>query len=997
MSDIFGKKLGQYMLLEQLGEGGMAKVYNALDERIEKNVAIKVILPNKRSSQVFLQQFELEAKSLANLTHTNIVKVLNYGTEDGQPYLVMEFVPRGTLKDAMAGGLPWQKAAEILAPIARALDYVHNHKIVHQDIKPSNILLDEEFRPMLSDFGVVKLLEAKDGENNAAIGVGVGTPDYMSPEQGMGKDVDFRADIYSLGVVFYELVIGEKPFIADTPMAVVIKHATDEFPSPRKVNREIPKFVESAILRAVQKNPEDRYVNMGQFADVLEFIAMGEKAPRKKILSLTRKNKHRKNTVLWAGLPAVLLVIIGIFLVGLNFNEFNKLIGSIIGRPQVVTAVDLATPVTKTVIPSATILVKSTPDSTATPSSLSTSPILSATSTQIPAQNQEASVSLLGTPFSILNKPGFTEIARWGIGGVNNVRWSPNGDTIALGTTSGIFLYDSQSKALKRFINPNFNVIALAFSPDGSQILAGSLDGRVKAWHIKTGEFYRSYGANSSRVNALSFSKNQKNVIVGYDDGSFIVHPVDQNNVTLSSHLYPSVESVVSSADERFLYVSNGTENIYIWDINTKKQTEDKLEHLTPVNKLVISADRQFLLSAGENHIAYLWDLVDMRLVNSFSNLGGRVIDMDFSPDGSLIVIGLDNGQIKVFAKPEIKDYSKAQVPILAFDTFSNQLQSISFSPSQMVVASGNWADGLNIWNVKTGEKINSLDQSMSGIMKLEFSDDATWLATSHEGNIVRVWDVATAKQAYQFDGYLSKGVSFSPNSQFLAIIKTKKSNQDLAIIQIVELSSGNIVSEMLGYAYATNSFLQFSDDNKLLVTGTLDKATIWDVSSWEKVNTRGGRVNDGCGHFLTPENKILSVISNVGIFFDYLPTDEKMCGTSPEGTTFMYYFQKQAKMVFVKGDGQVWTWDFKSTDISTLDPRHIYPNPSDIFLSGNQESGLYASVSGSSLYIKNISGTLYGTISGQDDYGYKVAFLPTQKLFALGSRYGSIHIWKLP
>jgi len=202
MNDVFGKQLGQYVLLEQIGEGGMAKVYNALDTRRESNVAIKVILPSKRSTQVFLEQFKMEAQSLAKLTHTNIVKVLNYGIENEQPYLVMEYVPGGTLKDAMNQKLPWQTAAAILAPVARALEYVHRQQIVHRDVKPSNILLQEDFRPMLSDFGILKLLETKEEKVSSAIGVGVGTPEYMSPEQGMGKDVDFRADIYSLGLVF---------------------------------------------------------------------------------------------------------------------------------------------------------------------------------------------------------------------------------------------------------------------------------------------------------------------------------------------------------------------------------------------------------------------------------------------------------------------------------------------------------------------------------------------------------------------------------------------------------------------------------------------------------------------------------------------------------------------------------------------------------------------------------------------------------------------------
>src|SRR6185503_9500279 len=241
MNDVFGKQLGQYVLLEQLGEGGMARVYNAFDSRVERNVAIKVILASKRTSSVFLQQFEREAKALANLTHTNIVKVLNYGIQNGQPYLVMEYVSGGTLKEAMRQKLPWQTAAAILAPIARALDYVHEQQIVHRDVKPSNILLQEDFTPMLSDFGILQLLESKDEKVDSAIGSGIGTPEYMPPEQGMGKDVDFKADIYSLGLVFYEMVTGQKPYVADSPMAIVIKHVTDALPLPTRIDRNIPK------------------------------------------------------------------------------------------------------------------------------------------------------------------------------------------------------------------------------------------------------------------------------------------------------------------------------------------------------------------------------------------------------------------------------------------------------------------------------------------------------------------------------------------------------------------------------------------------------------------------------------------------------------------------------------------------------------------------------------------------------------------------------------
>jgi serine/threonine protein kinase/WD40 repeat protein len=999
MSDIFGKRLGQYVLLEQLGEGGMAKVYNALDERIEKNVAIKVILPNKRSSQVFLQQFDIEAKSLANLTHTNIVKVLNYGTEDGQPYLVMEYVPGGTLKDAVSGSLPWAKAAEILAPIARALDYVHDHNIVHQDIKPSNILLDEDFRPMLSDFGVVKLLEAKEGEN-AAIGVGVGTPDYMSPEQGTGKDVDFRADIYSLGVVFYELVTGEKPFTADTPMALVIKHVTDEFPTASKANRQIPAFVERAIVRAVQKNPEDRYESMAQFADVLERIALGDQAPEKEIIKLTRRSRRRKNPVLGFALAALALVAVLAYFIETNFNALLLAANTLLGAQPIVAVYSTSIPVTATKVPTAAPIAAISP----TPE-LITSPEPAATETSVPVQSPSVGVTLLETPISTAGQPGFTEIARWGIGGVNKVKWSPDGKTIALGTTSGIFLYDSTTRNLLRFINPGFNVVQLAYNPASSILAAGSPNGKVKLWDLASGlEQALDTGGEKSAVTCLSISKNGKNAVVGFKDGTFFVVSLAQRKLIMSGEQYPSVEAAFISADERILFVSNGEKKIFVWDIAAKKLIEEISSNIN-VSHLVPSADREFMLSSGASQVVYLWDLnrQPIQAVYGFSGLGSNVADMDFSPDGRQVVIGLNNGQIQFFDRPAEKDYSTARAARLTIETSvtKSRLQSLAFAPSGLQVASGSWLDGLNIWDVTTGENVFALGQSMAAITRLEFSPDAAWLATSHAGDVVRVWEVKSARKMYQFDGgYLTKGIAFSPDSRFLAIIKTKKANQDLAGIQILKLENGKVTEERtILSGYEPNSWLQFSDDSKLLVTGTLRKASIWDVSSWEKVDSHG-EINAGCGQFFTPppQNRRLAAISLVGILFSYTPTDAKTCGDPPKGTVFVYYFKKQQRELFVLGDGRVWSWDFVSQEISRIDLGHTYPNPSAVFLGANQESGLYASVDGPALYIRNVTGgASYTPIPGQDDYDYQVAFLPTQKMFALGSKYGSIHIWTLP
>jgi serine/threonine protein kinase len=273
MTSLIGQSIDRYHILEQLGEGGMAVVYKAYDTHLDCSVAVKVILPSYEHTDKFLKRFEREARALAKLSHPNIVGVIDYGQRDGLPYLVMEYLPGGTLKQKLGQSMSWQEAARLIAPIARALAYAHQQGILHRDVKPSNILITQSGEPMLSDFGLAKILEAQETVDlTGSMGV-VGTPEYMAPEQITGNEVDRRADIYALGVVFYELVTGRTPYRADTPAAVMIKAATEALPRPTLFIPGLPGNVEQVILKAVEKDPGNRYQSMDEFAQVLERFA----------------------------------------------------------------------------------------------------------------------------------------------------------------------------------------------------------------------------------------------------------------------------------------------------------------------------------------------------------------------------------------------------------------------------------------------------------------------------------------------------------------------------------------------------------------------------------------------------------------------------------------------------------------------------------------------------------------------------------------------------
>jgi len=278
MNDLSGHSIGRYHIIEPLGEGGMANVFKAYDTHLECEVAVKVIRIERISPEILshaLKRFEREAKLVAKLTHPNIVKVTDYGEYENRPYLVMEYLPGGTLKEFIKQHkqISWQEAVKLLKPIAEALQYAHYKGVIHRDIKPSNILLTQNGFPMLTDFGVAKIIDDEVTQDLTGPSATLGTPEYMAPEQIASKTVDGRADLYALGVVFYEMITGRRPYEADTPMAVIIMHSRDPLPQASKFVKDIPERVERFLEKALAKAPSDRYQSAQEMAAALQNLS----------------------------------------------------------------------------------------------------------------------------------------------------------------------------------------------------------------------------------------------------------------------------------------------------------------------------------------------------------------------------------------------------------------------------------------------------------------------------------------------------------------------------------------------------------------------------------------------------------------------------------------------------------------------------------------------------------------------------------------------------
>ena len=261
MSFNIGENVGPYRIMEQLGQGGMASVYKAYHASLDRYVALKVLHPAFHQDQTFKTRFQREARVVARLEHPNIVPIYDYSEHESRPFLVMKYIEGDTLKARLnQGPLTSEEIEQVVISVGSALAYAHKQGILHRDVKPSNVMIAKDGTMYLADFGLARIAEA--GESTMSSDSIMGTPQYISPEQAMGKkDLDAGTDIYSFGVMLYELVVGKVPFSADTPFSIIHDHIYTPLPLPMKVNPSVPEPVQRVLLKALAKDRLDRYTS----------------------------------------------------------------------------------------------------------------------------------------------------------------------------------------------------------------------------------------------------------------------------------------------------------------------------------------------------------------------------------------------------------------------------------------------------------------------------------------------------------------------------------------------------------------------------------------------------------------------------------------------------------------------------------------------------------------------------------------------------------------
>jgi len=701
VADRVGQRLGNYRLVRLLGQGGFAEVYLGEHIHLDTPAAIKVLHTQLDSEDV--EQFHIEARTVARLTHPHIVRVLDYGVTETTPFLVMDYAPHSTLRKRHPKGtpLPVSTVASYVTQLADALQYAHEQNVIHRDVKPENMLVGRRYEVLLSDFGIAQVAKSSRYYSTQGLQDMAGTITYMAPEQIQAQACP-NSDQYSLGIVVYEWLSGMRPF-QGTFTEVAVKHTLAPPPSLRKIVPALSAEIEELVMKALDKEPTRRFASVQDFAIALQQACQQEPEPPGQPQGSTPP------------FPAIL--------------AFTSDIPASPGQPTVQEAAlesnqDVA----------ATILFTAPDLPSTTALGLNEQP---SSSVEAPALDQLlASPETSPLPRRSISRrtllQGLAGVALAGVlgGGIVLLRYArgannpatSHSSVIRVGTT--LFTYRGHSDW----------VWSAAWSPDGRRIASASGDETAQVWNALDGDHLNRYSGHAASVYSVAWSPGGERIAsASYDKTVQIWDP------TFGDHFYTYtghtdwVWAVAWSPDGKRIASAGGDKTVQVWDAADGGHVYTFLGHAASVHAVAWSPDSKHIASSSADGTVQVWDATDGVHLNTFQPYSTSIWSVAWSPDGRRIASACDNKTVQVW------DAANGD-HLYIYYGHSDFVYAVAWSPDGKRIASAGDDKTVQVWDAANGNLFYTYSGHSRSVRTVAWSPDSKRIASGSWDKSVQVW-----------------------------------------------------------------------------------------------------------------------------------------------------------------------------------------------------------------------------------------------------------------
>jgi WD40 repeat protein len=855
---------GDYELLEEIARGGMGVVYRARQVSLNRLVAVKMIAAGQLATPTALQRFHTEAKAVARLDHPHIVPIYEVGEYEGQHYFSMKLIEGGTLAQRRLKSV--EDVARVMGTVARAVHYAHQRGILHRDLKPTNILLDEPGEPHITDFGLAKLVEDDSSLTmSAAI---LGTPAYMAPEQARGgsKQLTTATDVYSLGAVLYELFTGQPPFRAETVVETLRQICEQEPVAPSQlirrsgVNFTLDCDLETICFKCLNKDPEKRYGTAEMLAQDLDHWLKNEPIFARPVGAVERVWRWCQRRPAVAGLLLALQIVFSLGLAGVlwEWHRAERNAGTATAKQR------------------EALVAQKRAEAAATDLgiSLSTSHLLEGLRL-MKEGNWNSALAYLTRCISInpTNSAALAALTTWltyhswprpdlmipEARGAELAEFSPDGRRIAIASRDGtVGVWDTQTgKRLTEPMKHTNDVVCVQFSRDGKRIVTGSFDYTARVWDAQTGEAVTEPMVHGGYVSGAQFDFDGRRVVTASSDGTGrvwdaqtgrpLVEPMRHSSYVNSAEFSPDGERVLTASSDK---------TARVWSAGTG-QLLMTLAHDGPVNYAEFSPDGKRIATASADHTARVWDTQTGQPATNPMVHGSAVQSARFSADGLQIVTASGGSTSEDPSEEHAARVWDAQTgqPLTEPMRHRRTVNFAQFSPDGRRIVTGSRDGTARIWNAQSGEP---LTESLTQFGSIRFSPDGKRVLTTSASGAPCLWDIESGHafgrlmkhRAYVFSA------EFSPDGERILTASWDKT------ARVWDAGSGRPLGEPMrhgGYVWSA----EFSRDGTKVVTASADRtARVWDAKTGQPLTGPLEHGNEVISVLFSPDGMRIITVS---------------------------------------------------------------------------------------------------------------------------------------